>query len=103
MRSLYDRNRQTLVTALNQLPGVSCFLPRGAFYAFPRVEALGGNSWSIAERLLRDVQLVAVPGDSFGQNGEGHLRLSLAASVDTIDEAVRRLNRFFAKIDVATP
>jgi len=94
MRAQYDKNRQVLVEGLNALPGVSCVMPRGAFYAFPSIKGLGGDSWQVATRLLEKVQVVAVPGSGFGQHGEGYLRFSLAASRGEIAEAVARLRRF---------
>jgi aminotransferase len=96
MKAQYNRNRRVLVGALNELPGVHCVMPRGAFYAFPSIEGLGGDSWQVATRLLEEVQVVAVPGSSFGPHGEGYLRFSLAASSTEIDEAVARLRRFAA-------
>jgi aminotransferase len=95
MRAQYDRNRQVLVDGLNELPGVSCVMPKGAFYAFPSIQELGGDSWQVATRLLEEVQVVTVPGSGFGQHGEGYLRFSLAASTSDIDEAVARMRRFF--------
>jgi aminotransferase len=96
MRAQYDRNRRVLVGALNELPGVHCVMPRGAFYAFPSIKGLGGDSWQVATRLLEEVQVVAVPGSGFGPHGEGYLRFSLAASSTEIDEAVARLRCFAA-------
>jgi aminotransferase len=94
MRDHYDRNRRLLVGAFHQLPGFRCVMPQGAFYAFPSIQHLGGDSWDAATRLLDEVQVVAVPGSGFGEHGEGYLRFSLAASVADIEEAVSRLGRF---------
>lgn len=94
MRDHYDRNRRLLVGAFDQLPGFRCVMPQGAFYAFPSIQDLGGDSWDVATRLLDEVQVVAVPGSGFGEHGHGHLRFSLAASLADIEEAISRLGRF---------
>jgi aminotransferase len=94
MRAYYDRNRRILVGAFEDLPGFSCVMPGGAFYAFPAVRELGESSWQVAIRLLEEVQVVAVPGSGFGRHGEGYLRFSLAAPTEVIREAVSRLGRF---------
>lgn len=93
MRTLYDRNRRVLVKGLNDLKGVSCVMPQGAFYAFPSIKGMGGNSWQVAEQLLDQARVVAVPGSGFGPHGEGYLRFSLAASAAEIAEALARLRR----------
>jgi aspartate aminotransferase len=86
------RARRTLVVdGLNAIPGVTCFNPPGAFYAFPRVDVPGFNSGQIADALLDDAGVVTLPGTGFGAEGEGYLRLSYANSQDNLREGLRRI------------
>lgn len=87
----YRRRRDILVKGLNELKGVSCIVPKGAFYAFPNIKALGMSSEEVAERIIREVQVVTTPGSAFGTAGEGYLRLSFASSTEDILEALERL------------
>ena len=72
----FKRRRDLVVAGLNQLPGVSCRLPRGAFYAFPNVKALKRPSSEVAEALLQEAGVATLAGTAFGEHGEGYLRLS---------------------------
>lgn len=92
----YDRRRRFLVKALGEI-GLSCFEPLGAFYAFPSIAGTGLSSDAFCEALLYDQKVAAVPGTAFGQGGEGHIRLSYATSLDKIEEAVKRMDRFLEK------
>jgi aspartate/methionine/tyrosine aminotransferase len=94
MRAEYDQRRRFLVRELNRLPGVSCLMPEGAFYAFPNVAALGRPSAQLAQELLVRARVVTVPGSGFGNSGEGYLRLSYATSLEVLQEALRRLEMF---------
>jgi aspartate aminotransferase len=80
--------RDEMVQGLNALPGVRCFQPRGAFYAFPNVAGTGLGSRDLAERLLVDAGVAVLSGTAFGEYGEGYLRLSYAASLEQIEEAL---------------
>lgn len=93
MVSHYDRRRHLIVNGLNRI-GLSCFEPKGAFYAFPSVSVTGMNSQEFCARLLTEEQVAVVPGDAFGQCGEGYIRCSYAASVEQISEALVRMERF---------
>lgn len=93
-RAIYQERRDRIVEGLNSLPGVSCVQPSGAFYAFPNVERLGVPSAELARRLLDEAGIACLAGTDFGAHGEGYLRFSYAASLDTIDEAIARLRRF---------
>ncbi len=87
----FKRRRDMLVKALNQMPGVKCAMPEGAFYVFPNVRAFGMTSDELAMYLLREAHIAVVPGTSFGPGGEGYLRISYANSYDQIQEGMRRM------------
>lgn len=87
----YQRRRDWFVTALNDLPGVQCSLPAGAFYAFPSIAATGLSAAQFAERLLERAHVTCVPGPAFGRTGEGHVRMSFATSLALLQEAVARI------------
>jgi len=97
MRRTFLERRDRVVEGLRALPGVSCRLPGGAFYAFPNVKAAGIPSRVLASRLLEEAHVALIPGESFGQNGEGYLRLSYAASMGEIEEALDRMRRFLER------
>jgi aspartate/methionine/tyrosine aminotransferase len=98
MISAYRERRDRLVRGLNAIPGVHCELPQGAFYAFPNVKALGIPSRELAHRLLEEAGVAVLPGDDFGRNGEGYLRLSYATSIQEIDRALDRMAAFFSQV-----
>jgi aminotransferase len=89
----YDRRRRVIVAGLNQL-GLPTFEPQGAFYVFPRVDHLGLTSEEFAEQLLREQQVAVVPGDAFGPSGAGFVRACYATSMDKIEAALDRIDRF---------
>ncbi|HEY3274053.1 MAG TPA: aminotransferase class I/II-fold pyridoxal phosphate-dependent enzyme [Methanocella sp.] len=86
----YDRRRRVIVKGFNDL-GLSCFEPKGAFYAFPSVKSTGLTDEKFSERLLYEKHVIAVPGSVFGESGIGHLRCSYATSMDQIKEALNRV------------
>ena len=90
MLAEFRARRSLLVTGLNAIPGISCPLPAGAFYVFPRVD-LPGSSAAIADRLLEEAGVVTLPGTAFGAEGEGHLRLSYATSRAKLGDALERI------------
>jgi aminotransferase len=87
----FDRRRKYLLTALESIEGISCVVPKGAFYAFPSVKAIGKSSIEIADFLLNEAKVALIPGSEFGQYGEGYLRISYSNSLDNIREAVERI------------
>jgi aspartate aminotransferase len=95
-RAIYQERRDRIVDGLNSLPGVSCVKPSGAFYAFPNVKGLGIPSADLARRLLNEAGIACLSGTDFGAHGEGYLRFSYAASLETIDEAIVRMRRFIS-------
>jgi len=92
----YDRRRRFMVKKLNEI-GLPCFEPKGAFYAFPSIEATGMSSEEFAERLLIEERVAVVPGSAFGQCGEGFVRCCYATSLTNIEEALNRMERFIKK------
>lgn len=89
----YDRRRRFIVRKLSEI-GLPCFEPKGAFYAFPSIEATGMSSEEFAERLLMEERVAVVPGSAFGQCGEGFVRCCYATSLASIEEALKRMERF---------
>ena len=92
----YNRRRRTIVKGLNDI-GLSCFEPRGAFYAFPSIKSTGMTSEEFAERLLIEEKVAVVPGSAFGECGEGYVRCCYAVSLAGIEEALSRIKRFVGK------
>lgn len=93
MRDAYDQRRRLVVSAC-RLAGLPCFEPLGAFYVFPDIRVTGLSSNDFCEQFLREEKVAIVPGNAFGESGEGFVRISCAASVDNIREAMARLARF---------
>ena len=91
MVAAFAERRAYIVPALNALPGVRCANPGGAFYAFPNIGGIGFDSRTLQSRLLEEAGIATVSGTSFGAFGDGHLRISYAASLDALREAVRRV------------
>lgn len=87
----FQRRRNMLVAALNEMPGVTCPMPEGAFYVFPNIRAFGLSSEEMAMYLLREAHIALVPGTSFGPGGEGYIRISYANSYEQIEEGMRRM------------
>ena len=97
MRAEYDRRRRFLVKSFNDI-GLTCFEPRGAFYAFPSVESTGLTGEQFVEGLLKEEQVAVVPGDAFGECGRYHVRCSYATGMRELQEAVVRITRYTEKL-----
>ena len=97
MRAEYDKRRRFLVKSFNDL-GLTCFEPRGAFYAFPSVESTGLTGEEFVEGLLKEEQVAVVPGNAFGECGDYHVRCSYATGMRELQEAVTRIARFTEKL-----
>jgi len=97
MRRQYDWRRRVVLKRLNGM-GLDCFEPRGAFYAFPSIASTGLTSTEFAERLLAEEKVAVVPGNAFGQCGEGYVRCSYATSLELIEEAMRRMAAFVSRV-----
>lgn len=89
----YRLRRNFIVNSLNEM-GLTCHMPGGAFYAFPSIESTGLSSQEFAERLLLEQSVAVVPGDVFGESGEGHIRCSYATSMEELKEAMKRIKHF---------
>jgi aspartate aminotransferase len=94
MRLAFLERRNWLIDALNQIEGISCCVPKGAFYAFPDISAFGIPSEEFANRLLEEAGVAAAWGTAFGKFGEGYMRLSYANSLDNLKIAVERIEKF---------
>ena len=77
--------------------GLSCFEPKGAFYVFPSIRETGLTSNEFCDLLLKEEKVAVVPGNAFGQSGEGFVRCSYAYSVEKIEEALARIEKFVKK------
>lgn len=77
--------------------GLSCHVPGGAFYAFPSIQKTNLSSEEFAEELLMEEKVAVVPGSVFGESGEGYIRCSYASSLEQLQEALRRMQRFVQK------
>ena len=97
MISEYDQRRRVFVQGLNDI-GLPCREPKGAFYAFPCIEHTGLTSREFARALLFEEGVAAVPGDAFGESGRGYLRCTYATSLEQLQEALRRMERFLDKL-----
>jgi aspartate/methionine/tyrosine aminotransferase len=93
----YQRRRDVIVAGLNSLPGFRCRTPQGAFYAFPNITATGMTSSDLANIILEEAGVALLPGSSFGEHGEGYLRLSYATSIETIQLGLDRIRAFLVK------
>ncbi|MEA2905868.1 MAG: hypothetical protein QOI12_3255 [Alphaproteobacteria bacterium] len=90
----FDRRRAIVVDGLNKLPGVSCAIPKGAFYAFPNIKRSGWKAKPLANALLDDAGVAIIGGPDFGILGEGYVRLSYANSTENILKALERIGDF---------
>ena len=97
----FDRRRKVVVEGLNKLPGVSCVVPKGAFYAFPNIKRTGWKAKDLASTLLNDTGVVTIGGPDFGILGEGYMRLSYANSTENILKALHRMGDFLASLKAA--
>src|SRR5437764_7347970 len=93
----FKKRRDVMVAGLNQIKGVSCRLPKGAFYVFPNIKATGWQSKKLADTLLEDAGVAALSGTAFGEYGEGYLRFSVANSVENIEKALDRVSTWVSK------
>ncbi len=97
MTNEYNIRRRWLVNALNEI-GLECFEPEGAFYVFPSIKSTGLSSEEFCERLLYEHKVAVVPGNAFGESGEGFIRISYAYSLKHLKEAVERIKEFLDEI-----
>ena len=93
MREEYDKRRRTIVDGFNRI-GLTCFEPEGAFYVFPQITSTGMDSNTFCETLLNQEKVAVVPGNAFGASGEGFIRCSYAYSVESINTALEKIEKF---------
>lgn len=94
----YEERRNLVVDGINKIPGITTLKPKGAFYLFPNISRLGLSSLDLAMYLLEKAGVVTVPGTSFGEYGEGYIRLSYSTSREKIIEAISRIEEAIAKL-----
>ncbi|RDW21293.1 aromatic amino acid aminotransferase [Oceanobacillus arenosus] len=99
MQRSYRRRRNFIVQSLNNI-GLDCHTPGGAFYVFPSIQKTGLSSDAFAEGLLLQEKVAVVPGNAFGDSGEGYIRCSYAASIEQLQEAMNRIGRFVESVGV---
>ena len=97
MREEYDLRRKYTVSRFNEM-GLSCFEPEGAFYAFPSIKSTGLSSDDFCEKLIMDKRVAVIPGNAFGECGEGHIRVSYCYSIDNIRKAADRIEEFLSSL-----
>lgn len=101
MLAEFDRRRKAVVGGLNALRGVSCIVPKGAFYAFPNVSQTGWKAKKLASALLEETGVATIGGPDFGVHGEGYIRLSYANSLENIEQALGRMGEFLKNAKAA--
>jgi aspartate aminotransferase len=98
MVAAFRERRDVIVKGLNEIRGVRCNLPKGAFYAFPNISSTGMKSKEMEEYLLDEAGVATLSGTSFGKYGEGYLRLSYANSIENIEKALDRMGEAIARL-----
>ncbi|MBS7632371.1 pyridoxal phosphate-dependent aminotransferase [Candidatus Bathyarchaeota archaeon] len=94
----FDRRRRLVCKRLNEIKGIECGIPKGAFYAFPNIRALGKTSEAFAEFLMKEADVATVPGSAFGSRGEGYIRISYAAAYEQLVDALDRIEGAVTKL-----
>ncbi len=101
MNAEFRRRRDVIVDGLNQIDGVTCLKPEGAFYVFPNITGTGLTSQQFADIMLDEAGVACLAGTSFGEFGEGYVRFSYANSVENIQEALRRITEKLSALKTA--
>ncbi len=97
MRDAYNERRRFVLKRLEEM-GIPCFEPKGAFYVFPDIRGFGLSSEEFCLRLLKEEKVVVVPGNAFGESGEGFVRISYAYSIEDLKNALARVEKFIKKL-----
>ena len=97
MREAYNQRRRYLLKRLEEME-IPCFEPEGAFYIFPNITKFGLSSEEFCTRLLQEEKVAVVPGNAFGDSGEGFVRISYAYSLKQLKEAMERIGRFVERL-----
>jgi aspartate aminotransferase len=98
VRKIFQERRDVIVKGLNDIPGITCRMPQGAFYVFPNIKSFGRTSDEMANYLLKEAGVCLLPGTSFGQLGEGYLRLCYANSIEAIKKALEKMKEALKKL-----
>ncbi len=98
MISVFKRRRDRIVEEINKIPKLSCRVPKGAFYLFVNIKETGLSSGEFAERLLKEAKVAVVPGDGFGEEGTGYVRMSYVISEENILKGTQRMREFVNKL-----
>jgi aspartate/methionine/tyrosine aminotransferase len=103
MTAAFKERRNMIVKGLNQIPGIHCLMPKGAFYVFPNVKEIVkrgkfANTKALADAILQEAGVACLSGTAFGEYGEGYIRLSYANSIPNIEKAITRIADFCAKL-----
>jgi len=98
MREAYQKRRDVIMKGFSEIDGFDCLSPEGAFYAFPNITKTGKSSGELSMYLLDECGVVTVPGNAFGQYGEGYLRFSFATSVDMIQNGLEKIKEGIKKL-----
>lgn len=98
VRKIFETRRQAIVKGLNEIPGIACRSPQGAFYVFPNIRSFNRSSREMANYLLQEAGVALLPGTSFGDFGEGYLRLTFTHSVKTIEKALGLMKEALSRL-----
>ena len=98
MDAEFKKRREVIVSGLNDIKGITCKKPRGAFYVFPNITGTGMNCRELGDYLLKEAGVAVLSGTSFGKYGEGYLRLSFANSIGNIQKALDRISKAVEKL-----
>jgi aspartate/methionine/tyrosine aminotransferase len=96
MVKVFEHRRNLVVDGINEIPGMRCARPQGAFYAFPNIEGTGFDEHELASRLLNEAGVAVLPGTAFGEAGKGFIRLAYTQSEDELKLGLRRIKEFVA-------
>lgn len=99
MVQAFDERRNLLVSRLNQIPGVKCVEPKGAFYVFANFKEFGLSSVELAKIFLKEAHIACVPGSAFGEFGEGYIRMAYSTSYEELEQAMDRLVPVLTKLE----
>jgi aspartate/methionine/tyrosine aminotransferase len=99
MMKAFSERRDTIVRGLNDISGVTCQVPEGAFYAWPNITGTGLSSQELARYLLHEAGIACLPGTAFGPGGEGYLRFSYATSIEIIREAIPSIKQAIERLE----
>ncbi|MHA1651186.1 MAG: pyridoxal phosphate-dependent aminotransferase [Candidatus Helarchaeota archaeon] len=97
MLAEFDKRRKELVNGFNKISGIHCLMPKGAFYTFPNIKETGLTSYEFSELMITKAKVVMIPGNEFGDYGEGYVRASFVASLEQIKEALERIKEVLEK------